>query len=560
MKSIGYVLIQFLFFGVVFHSVAQNERALNGMESKKENLTHFRVEKRENLDLSIWRKLNPPTFYNHPEFGKLPNNAPCVDCVEILDRRTSDYRYFIDANDHQKFYIQKSLGAINFLENNTWLAKDVALKLVSSGVYESRKSEQKVGVDVQNKRTYIVTSAGKIYFNQWQLLGIDDNVETMLSEANWDSYTIGEDGAKINNIFPDVDAEIIVNNGSVKTNFIVNKNNYNQYEKLIFRDAMSANQSVSFNFKHSNDLLAAGEMDVKLNGQSLLEISEGIAYPESGDKNQLIVLNYKHVGNTYDVIVPVDWIKLNVNNGPLVIDPLVTGTATLAQAAINGSMYNASCNFDNSCDYPLTVPTPAQAVFTDVRFSFNYIAQGGCYLQDGATKIQIGSCISPSPTNTFWYCNSPNPGTCNAADISVFSEVASCLPAPSCVSQNVVMTLKLYRRCKGASGCSNTCIGANSPFVGVIEGKTLEFVNLTTPITIAASICQNGSLNASADATAGVAPITYNWSFSPSGTPSFGSTSAVLINFPTAGNQTVYVTSTDACGNTDVLQQQSPPM
>lgn len=519
------------------------------MEVKQNNFTSFRQSSESGKNLSSWKKLNLPEYYHHPEFGKLPFNAPCTECVEILDRRTGDYRYFIDANDHQKFYVQKSLGDINFLENTHWVAKDVALKPITNTLFESRKSAQKVGVDIQNKRTYIETSAGKAYFNQWKLVGLDGTNETFIANANWNNYTIGEDGIKITNIFPDIDAQLMVLNGAIKTNFIIKQNNFGQYDKLVFRDAMDANQPVTLSFKNSSDLISAGDMNVHIGNQALLEIAEGFAFPLNGEKNKAIILNYTHTANSLDVIVPVNWVNINISSGPLVVDPLVTGTATLAQAAITGSQYNASCNFDNSCNYPLTIPTPPQATFTDVRFSFAYIASGICWLEDGAMKFQIGSCNSPTPANTFFFCNDIFGGTCTGTDISVFPEVSSCLPAPSCVSQNVVMTLKFYRSCYGSSGCSNTCIGANSPYVGVIEGKTLEFVNAATPITLATTVCQNQSLSASTSATAGVGPFTYNWSFNASGTPSLGTTNPLSITFPTAGSQTVYLSVTDACGN-----------
>lgn len=551
MKLTKYMLFRSLFVGIFFSltfvSFAQKEA--KGMEVVKENLTTFRTSNNANRNIEVWKKLNKPAFYQHPEFGQLPANAPCENCVEILDRRTGDYRYFIDAKDNQKFYVQKSLGDINFQENNFWVAKDFSLQPITNTIFESRKSEQKVGVDVQNKRTYIETSAGKIYFNQWKLIGLNGSNETMIADANWNDFTIGENGIEVINIFPNINAKMIVKNGSVKTNFIIRQSNFNQFDKLIFRDAMNANAPLNFNFQHSSDLIAAGEMDVKVGGVNLLEIAEGIAYVENDGSDQSITLNYAHSGNNLDVIVPMDWININISKGALVIDPLVTGTATLAQAAVTGSQFNASCNFDNSCDYPLTIPTPAQAIFTDVTFLFDYRTKSTCRLNDGAMKVSIGSCVSPSGAGFFWLCNSPLAGTCGGGYTSIYTDVSSCLPAPLCVSQNVVMTLKFYRRCKGNTGCSNDCISADSPFIGVIEGRTLEFANAAAPITLATTVCQDKALTASTSATAGIGPYTYNWSFSASGSPSLGTTISQLITFPTPGNQTVYLTVTDACGN-----------
>lgn len=551
MKLLKFILIQSTLIGLLLtiSFTAYGQQSAGGMRVVKENLSTFRPESASNSNLAVWKKLNLPAYYNHPDFGQLPFDAPCQECVEILDRRTGDYRYFIDAVDNEKFYIQKSLGFINYNLNNHWISQDLTLKSVTNSIFETRKSGQKVGVDVQNKRTYIETQAGKINFNQWQLIGLNNSAETLIAEANWSVYTVGDNGAKITNIFPNIDAEMIVKNGSVKTNFIIKQNNLGQYDKLVFRDAMTANQPVSFNFQNTSDLISAGNMDVKVGGQNLLKINEGVAYPKNGLKERAIILNYAHRDNLFDVIVPMEWINLNISNGYLIVDPIVTGTATLAQAAILGSMYNASCNFANSCDYPLTIPTPPQAIFTDVRFSASYLAQGMCFLDDGGMRVQIGTCVSPSGPMSYYFCPDLFPGTCTGTDISVFTNVNSCLPAPACVAQNVVMSLKLYRSCKGLAGCSNDCIGADAPFVGVIEGRTLEFTSTVAPITLATTVCQGQALTASTSAFAGVAPLVYSWSFSASGTPSLGSTTSLSINFPTAGPQTVYLTVTDACNN-----------
>ena len=173
MKIIKYILFQSILFGFLFNIPFSTtaQEASKGREPYIENLSSFRVDPLSNKNIAVWKKLNLPAYYNHPDFGQLPNNAPCKECVEILDRRTGDYRYFIDANDHQKFYVQKSLGDINYKVNNDWISKDLSLKSIANNIYETRKSAQKVGVDIQNKRTYIETSAGKVYFNQWELIG-----------------------------------------------------------------------------------------------------------------------------------------------------------------------------------------------------------------------------------------------------------------------------------------------------------------------------------------------------------------------------------------------------
>lgn len=98
------LLFLFLFQGVLF---AQNQAA-NGMESKENNFSSFSEQKTS--DLESWKQINQASYYSHPEFGVLPKDAPCIDCVEDLSKRTMDERYFIDIKNPNQFYQQKAMG------------------------------------------------------------------------------------------------------------------------------------------------------------------------------------------------------------------------------------------------------------------------------------------------------------------------------------------------------------------------------------------------------------------------------------------------------------------
>ncbi len=520
------------------------------METKENNFTSFSVFKKEHI--AEWEKYNKPENYSHPDFGITQSDVPCPTCVEVLDKRTIDSKYFINYENPSEFFIQKGVGEFFHKVSNQWVSIDDKLKPLSNGLYQSNYYLEPVGIDVNSSRSYILTKTGKVFFNNWSLLSETNGNEITLANADWTNYSIGEDGIYIKNIFKGIDAQMIVYRGAVKTNFVMKSNEFGVYTNLIFRDTFSSEQNTCVKFlEDSTKLSGEGALLVYSGNDALVQMKEAVIYPKDGLKEQGQLAAYKLSRNKVDIVVPFSWISNYINSHELIIDPLVTGTNTLAQASILGSMYNASCTFTNSCNYNLTVAAPANATFTNVLWSFNYVANGICWLSDGGTRFSRGACVSPATAGFYWYCNSVGNGTCTGSNISIFSDLAPCLPAPSCVPQNVLFTLQFYRKCWGVAGCSGTCIGAATPWTMTIQGHTIEYANVVTPISISAStICQGQSVTVSTSGTYGVPGYTYNWSLSPSGIPTVGSSSSASINFPSFGSYTIYCFVTDACGNT----------
>ena len=75
------------------------------------------------------------------------------------------------------------------------------------------------------------------YNNNLRLIHEDVNgVEVSTEFANWSSYTVGEEGAYITNIFPSVDMEVRVSRGKIKTNFLITSNQNYASGNLVIRD------------------------------------------------------------------------------------------------------------------------------------------------------------------------------------------------------------------------------------------------------------------------------------------------------------------------------------
>jgi|GEM_PF-2422664 len=537
--------------------IAQNDKAQEGMYVKEDNLTSFkRINQIQHTD--AWLMMNSEKYQSHPEFGVLAENAPCQNCVEVLSKRKVDERYYVEADDTSKFYIQKAFGELHVNQNGNWVTIDHQLKPKGNGIYLSDYYLNPITINTATGYVTMDVGSGEVNLNNWSLYKRVNGQLTNLASANWSNFTAGDDGVYVNNIFDGIDAQLIVQRGAIKTNFILKENKFGTFDELVFRDAVQefGNDVTMTSSDNPTDNRFIGDVNLHLSGNHVATISPGIAYPDGGIKEEYQALYYSISEQELDVIVPFTLIDQYDGKRKLIIDPLVSGTASLAQASILGSQYNASCNFDNSCNYNLTVPTPANATFTDVLWSFAYVATfnlfsiNDCWMNDGAVRFTTGGCLAPSQPGFFFFCNLPNPGTCTGTNISVMGDLGGCLPPPSCAPQNVQFTMQFFRRCYGATGCGNACIGAGSPWTMTIQGFTVEYSNVVNPISLSSTtVCVGEDLTATTIGQNGVPGYTYNWSFDPSGTPSVGTGASTPITFPTSGPQTLYSIVTDACGN-----------
>ncbi|MBP7808337.1 MAG: gliding motility-associated C-terminal domain-containing protein [Bacteroidia bacterium] len=548
--KINYLSLLLLSSSLIGQNIGSDGMKSYQMQVTKGNLASFSKTEKQEKDYARYNAEKT----NHPEFGALPFNAAYNGFVEVLNKREVDQRLFVNPKAPSEIKIQKSLTALHYKVNGEWVTVDHRLADKGNGIYEASNQFDPVGFNTIVKKSYIKTPSGQIDFNNWKLFGSDENgTEELIALPNWSDYTVGDDGMYIKNVFPGIDAQMIVNRGSVKTNFIIKSVQNPNYKNLVFKDDFTLPLGSFFKFENGGSAsVSKSAINLINNNETVLEIGEANAYPENGTKADNTLMNYSIAGNKLSVIVPVSWIQTHIGKGNVIIDPLVSSSNTLAQASITGSMYNASCGFTNSCNYNLSVNTPANTTLTNASWSFNYIANGTCWLQDGAVKYTTGACTSPSATGFYWYCNAVGGGTCTGNNISIWNDVRTCMPAPSCAPVSVPFTMQFFRSCFGAAGCSGTCIGANSPWTMTLDGRTVEFTNVVTPFSLSStSVCAGSNITATSNGVQyGVPAYNINWSFSPTGIPSVGTGNSPSINFPTAGVVNLYAIVTDACGIT----------
>lgn len=534
MKTI-YILLGILTISISTLFSQQQE----GMIAGKHNYTTFtKIQNSIDNEVRTFNKGHEA----HPELGQLFANSPCEDCFELIDKRTETSKFFIQKGTNGQYVHQQSSIELMHLKDDNGKFITVNSNLqpdsVEPGLYSAAIQPIPVGISTSRKFAFLGSENNRIYFNKELVLIFipTGQQEQIIGPANWNNYTVGDDGIYITEAWPGIDIEMYTARGQIKTNYII-KHTLPEFQngQLKIRDHLQTDQGLRLHALGENDFF--GEIEVIDQNENIVYLIEpAVAFDNQVKEGGKAALNYELEGSVLDIIIPQEWINRDPSVYPIIIDPLVSGTANMA---IGGSGYNAVC-FTGGCAYNLPVLVPAAITISDIRWTFNYNAVGACWLNDGAVDFQLGACRSPNVAGFFWFCNLVGGGTCNGNNISIFTDVQPCIPAPNCAAYNMNFTMRFYRCFSAGAGCSNACIGAASPWTMVVSGRTVEPNGLVTNLP-AVTICQGNSTTLTAVGQNGVPPYNYTWN--PGALPGSPSVSP-------AATTTYTVTITDACGNT----------
>lgn len=537
---------------------------------KVHNLTMFTPEPVQEINTEL-ELLTPDEYESHPEYGKLPYNSPGVDYYELIDHRTANTRYYVKKGSYGKeFVTHASYFDLHYPdENGNAITIDTRLKPdpVQPGIYNALHQPNPTALNMDLGYTSIrLMDKTSFKFNQTLSAYSTDNDEQKinLQEINRVSYTVGDNGASINNAFNGIDQHLIFDNSSVKSNYILNDlssvtpgKKYFVIEDVIILPEGYSIVSDMYEGSLTDDGLWVGEL--------ILQNSSGIemarfATPVVYDNEELSstseggpVAGYKIVqdGNSFHIktLVKTSWLLSSSRVLPITIDPLVTGT-TATWTGISGA--------DNSptwCSVTLAVPTPAQATLTASSVHWEYVALGGstcgptgCRMDD--LQVQINTSCGWSPSSTLvWVCS---PG-CNSAGTwiptvndATTTALVSCF-TPQCASFNINFTLYFNQfSCTTPGGCVTTCAYMSRIDI-YIQGRTVEAAALAGSSSVPSYTipdCTAQYLTLNASPTYGVPSYTYLW------TPGSVTTSGYFITPPPSSTTVYTLTVTDACGNT----------
>lgn len=543
-----------------FDSIGQQSNQSTNLSTSKANLTSFKNLK--DKDAELWLLINGEKWKAHPEFGSLPFDAPCNNCVEVYEKRTEYERYFVDKKDNSHFYLQKGLGKLHFLKDGFLQTISHRIRETHIGVFEAKNQLEPVTIDLNNGHTLVRTSKGEVKFNQWQMYGSKSGSKILLAQADYSNFTAGDDGVYIKDIFPGIDAEIKLALGRTETDFIVRENHFSNYDTLFFHDTYGASL-IGMHFLYFKD---KNSVAIKHRDNELLNIAAPVTYTISDFKSTLEYLSFELSDSGIAIVAPVVWLNDKLKRGNVVIDPLVTSSATMAQADYNSSRYSQSCTSPSGsgCSHFLSITPPANATFTDIRSTHSYETRGGCVYTDGVMRLSLGNCSTGvmGCHCAFWLpnpCPYPNgdqvPGECFSNNLSYFQSLGSCLPAPSCNPSPITFNLEIIR-CASPGGCNGSCVGSGRDWIITIEGRTLEFSSQSNPVSVSPnSLCMGESVFSSTSGIYGVPPYQYSWSCSSGGNFVSSSGGSAIFNFPNPGSYDISVTITDACGITQASQR-----
>lgn len=511
------------------YQVAPKQYNLSSVSTEKKVVTQELTER------------TPLALQTHPEYGVNPYNAPCTDCIEVLEKRTESSRYFITNNKGgSEFYVQQAYGAMHYKNaQNQWVTIDTRLKPSNTPhLFTAANQPMPVKIDAGLGFTSITRLGAEFKFNRdMELFYTADGVTTTsMGKANWTNYTVGDDGVKVIDAWPGIDMVLKVNKGQVESDFIVKQALGTTQGRYLIRDYAQLPTGFYYSGITPGEPMFGEYSVLTATGEEAFHINRAFAF-EGAEPNDpyYLAYNYSAQNGYVDIELPAQWINNPARQYPVTIDPLVTASGSLSFTVdITGSGYDPVC-FQNGCQYPLSVMVPAACTVTDITNSFQYNTFGGCVASNGAISINYGACKWPQtgiPTG----CTLPGP--CTWSGFSIYNDLQACIPAPQCAGYAMPFTLNFFR-CASPGGCSSTCIGASQNWVMTVKGKTVETLSITGA---QANICPGTPVNLQITPTGGVAPYSIVWN--PGGLTG----SPVTVN-PTT-NTLYTATVTDACGNT----------
>lgn len=493
-----------------------------------------------------WLEVNKE-FASHPDAKHV---APDNDYIEVLQKRTLEGKYYINRNDHAAFQIEKGSMPMHYIKDGQFLTIDTRLTKISDHILEASRQGTPVGFDLQRKASYIKVRNEAIYFNNWSLYGSKNGTLTVLAQANWSNYTAGDDGMKIMDIFPGIDAEMKINRGSVKTNFIVNSNRFPGYDYFKFKDMFEGGTRNGNGLLQFADGSAAGtnkltDVNYRVNQKNILRIEKGIAYRADNGAATHKVLGYDIQSGNLFLNVDAQYLNTQLSSGKVIIDPMVSVQDTAAMVSPNN--YSMNCgSVTNSCNRTLSITPPAGATITKVycffqiqvispasfnQSFFGIQTNGACGLTYGTTVTGSGTLGTPDSTRN---------GLIGYDSIT--SWALPCIPGPSCTPAPIVFTLRLFNTycAAGPAGCSDVYNRGLAPgFIIKLTGVTFDPKKITR--TSDTAICQGSSVTLGRTASFGVPPYRYTWLPGGQTTPTITVSPLVTTTYTSI--------ITDSCGN-----------
>ncbi len=550
--------------------------AQGGMHVKQPNLTSFhKTEKHTSETLD---KLSTAKAKQHPEYGMLPFNAQCKNCVELIDERTIDSRRFVDPANAGHTYSQKSLLPLHYqkFEGDIWHTLDPRLQpSATPGLYTAVNQPAPTAYNSNTHECSIEVAGVQFAFNRnLKLFYFKENAAyTKTENANYSKITVGEEGVKTTDIWEGIDMEQLYSAGEVKTNFIINRPLQLPLTDgwLVIEDNFSLPAGYTFeeapDGEHTVDGYYKGNYLVKSNKAETLFTYEKPSYVDARAWGQIGCYQLLQSGNQYTLrmLVPINWLTNPANVYPIIIDPIVTGRTKLGDFRQTAGGITANFGFTTkpmSCDYHMNVMVPGQSTLTnayvDLEYQLTYDNQCGvpplpapfCTFSQVSMEVVNDTCGTSTGLLSCNPATPPYTGTCttdsnlvpgaNSILINNFVPNFMSCYAFQCPDYDVPFTLKNRDSICG-DVCGYLCARGNMWQMTLEATKDSDSCYLT-PDTL--SQLPGSTVTLTAHNSAGP-PVSYIW-YSPWGTDT---TSSPTFSFQLQSDANIYCELLGYCGN-----------
>jgi len=570
LKKIIFIFISFYFSKAVVAQIT-SVPVPGGMHQKVLNFDSFST-----IQIPIVTdelvSLTPTHFQSHPEFGKVPYNTQCNDCIELLDKRTEGSRYFVkNGTNGNVFFVQQGKGELHYKDvNNNFITVDTRLRPhpAKANFYYAPDQHMPTLLDANTGSTSIQLGAFELVFNlNPKVYHIDQNTETQVyGNINLANTTVGDDGAFSGNAWSGINRTVAFSDGSIKTNFILytipvlpTGTGWLAFEDeivipagyKIIKDSIAGNFSTPEGYWNGDLKLVHELSGNEMARWGSVVVSDGTGNLANANNSAFQI---KKIANTYFIRAMVNVSLLNnpATIYPVTVDPLVSGTNTWSAGLIGFTPYSPGNGFCGASSAfclggPLNVTFPGAATITNVLWSSSYQAVAPTVMGDGGFRM-VGPCgENPTSGNSWWNCGGPpaSSGTCSGVNNVVPNLAVGCMVA-SCSPTVVPFRIKNIHCNNVVAGACNTARlrTLNNSWIVTVQGQNLSTLTNTTTgngTTTVNAVCLS-TVVLNPNPLYSVGPYTFSW------TPG-GQTTPTRTYSPTApGTVTITCRVTDACG------------
>ncbi len=538
-----------------------------GMGTKIFNFSSFIEDKKVNSALQDQR--SSAEAKKHPEYGVLPYNAQCDECVELIDKRTMYTRFFIDPMREGHIYTQQSYFPLHYKDQTgTWRSIDHRLRpdAAHPGVYSALQQPLPVRFDLHTGYTSIdLHSFELIYNHDLKMYYVEDKNDAAanVSKADYSHYTVGNDGARVYNIWQGIDMEAFAKEGKIETNFIITSKPKMPISKgyMVIEDHVSVPEGYT--------LEKAGGFGRLINEDLLLRDKIGRVRARMehvrmrNEENMATVTEYiiqkVKDGYTIRMLVPYSFLNVSESSYPIVVDPIVSGYDSLGNFYKSG-LPSANMDFTTlpgHCDYHMTVTVPGKSQLQGAKVDLEAQTTSNpfcgdtlfglnghiCLKREIIYRLRCDTCNVTNRYSCYYSPNCDTPGTLTTDPRVVshggpipigYAPFLSCLP-PQCPDYHLGFTLE-----NSDSSCEDAC--GQLCAIGNMWRMTIEACQIDAYLTSTDSlVCLGQTTTVTCHPSCGVPPYHYMWSTGDT-------TQTITISPPLVGVDVV-CTAYDACNN-----------